>query len=134
MDEYIAIEDKIYNKLLPYYRVNYETESNIRIGPYNYDIILKSRYINVRADLILEVKYYKIQLIYNNLLDTTLQFFQAINHYENNLQRRAIPILIFVYVADIEKEKILEFKENLIHNSQEMGKKIRVKFFKKKMK
>jgi hypothetical protein len=130
VDKYIAIENKIYKKLLPYYRVNYETISNIRIGLYNYDIILKSRYIKVRADLILEVKYYKTQLIYNRLFDATMQFFQAINHYENNLQRRAIPILIFVYETDGEKEKISEYKEKLIAYSQEMGKKIRVKFFK----
>ena len=127
--KYIAIEDKVYKKLLPYYSVNYEMISNIRIGPYNYDIILKSKYIKVRADLIVEVKYYKVQMIYNRLLDSTMQFLRAINHYENNLQRSVIPILIFVYVTNSEKERILEHKEKLIAYSQEIGKKIRVKFF-----
>ena len=45
--KYISIEDRIYSKLLPYYQVNYNTSNNIRIGPYNYDIMLKSKFINV---------------------------------------------------------------------------------------
>jgi len=128
--KYIEIEDKVYKKLLPYYTVNYDAVSNVRIGMYNYDIILKSKYIMVRADLILEVKYFKAQLIYNKLFNSTVQLLQSVNHYENNLQRSTIPILIFVYAIDSENEKVLEYKEKLITYSQKMGKIIRVKFFK----
>ena len=108
--QYIQIEDSIYMKLSRHYAVNYIVEQNIRIDRYNFDIILKSKYINKRSDIILEIKYYKQKTTNIQLLSATRLFLMSISHYEQALQRpQIIPILVIIFDSN---EVLNELKDS----------------------
>lgn len=129
VQEYIQIEDRVYSKLLPYYQANYDVSQNIRMGNFDYDVILKSKNINVRADIIFEIKYSKGKILFGKLLQFTRWFILSINQYENTLQRRVIPILVIIHQGEINDELLSDYKEKLKNYSLENGRSIRIKFF-----
>jgi hypothetical protein len=113
VETYLNIENSIYLKLSQFYKVNYDTTRDIRIGQFTYDIIVKSKFIEQREDIILEVKYYYRNPGYTRTLDALNRLLLAVNHYESTQRRNATPILIFVLNPEIDKTKFLEHKFKL---------------------
>lgn len=112
--QYIQIEDSIYVKLSRNYAVNYIVEQNIRIDRYNFDIILKSKYINKRSDIVFEIKYYKQKTTNAQLLSATRSFLMSISHYEQALQRpRVIPILVIVFDSNEVLNELKDYKQKM---------------------
>jgi hypothetical protein len=114
IQQYIQIEDSIYLKLSRRYAVNYIVEQNIRIDRYNFDIILKSKYINKRSDIILEIKYFKQKITNIQLLSVTRLFLMSISHYEQALQRpQIIPILVIVFDSNEVLNELKDSKQKM---------------------
>jgi hypothetical protein len=130
VQKYIDIENLIYNKFALFYTVNYSSLQNIRIGKHIYDIILKSKFPNKREDIILDIKYFERQVNEITLLGLISKFIMSINNYEGTQQRGATPIFIVIIHDDLDFEKYLEIKENLIKNTTIARPDLRIKFFK----
>lgn len=110
VQKYINI---IYLKLSQYYQVNYLTSQNIRIGRYNYDVILKSKFLEKREDIVLEIKYIAKILNPGKLLDSVTRFLFAINHYENSQQRQVTPVFLFIINESIDFNQVVEERRKL---------------------
>jgi len=130
VEDYIQIENLIYLKLAPYLASNYATSQDIRIGRFNYDIIIKSRYLEKRGDLILEIKYINKEVSYNQLYESILNFLLAIVYYESTQNRgNVIPIIIFILNHSITFEELSEYKLRLTNDFKEIRYNLRIKFF-----
>lgn len=133
IQKYLNIENLIYFKISEHYRVNYINSQNIKIGTYNYDILMKSRNIEVRGDIILEIKYISNQLNYGQFMYHINTFLSSISHYETTQmsQKRVTPIIIFV----LEGEKIAtanSYKEKLRSYGKELRNNLRINFIDEK--
>ncbi|MCE9539119.1 MAG: hypothetical protein K8R85_07865 [Bacteroidetes bacterium] len=129
VQKYIDIENLVYLKLAPYYKVNYETFQNIRIGRSTYDVILKSKYIEKREDLILEIKYFDKLASYNRLLESINRFLLSIDNYENTQKRKVTPIILLIFSA-LDSNQAEDQKTKLKTYLTEIRPDLRIKFFK----
>jgi hypothetical protein len=129
VQKYIDIENLVYLKLAPYYKVNYETSQNIRIGQSTYDIILKSKYIEKRGDLILEIKYFDKLPTYGRLLESINKFLLGINNYENTQKRKVTPVILLIFSA-LDNNQAEDQKAKLKNYLTEIRPDLRIKFFK----
>ena len=129
VQKYIEIENLVYLKLSPYYKVNYETSQDIRIGKFTYDIILKSKYIEKREDLVLEIKYFDKLPQYSRLLESINRFLLAINNYENTQERKVTPVILLIF-SSLDNNQAEDQKAKLKTYFAEIRPDMRVKFFK----
>lgn len=127
--KYIDIENLVYLKLSPYYKVNYDTSQNIRIGQFTYDIILKSKYIEKRGDLVLEIKYFDKLPPYNRLLESINRFLLGINNYENTQKRKVTPVIILIF-SSLDYNQAEDQKVKLKTYLTEIRPDLRINFFK----
>lgn len=130
VQKYINIENSVYLKLAAYAKVNYETSNDIRIGRYNYDVIIKSKYIDKRSDLIIEVKYYDKISLYNKPRIDIDQFLLAVINYEKTQEREVIPIIMFVFDDKLNLNEFDAIKEKLIDYSNNVRPNLRIKVLK----
>jgi hypothetical protein len=129
VQKYIDIENLVYLKLSTYYKVNYDTSQNIRIGQFTYDIILKSKYAEKRVDLVLEVKYFDKLPPYNRLLESINRFLLGINNYENTQKRKVTPVIILIF-SSLDYNQAEDQKSKLKTYLTEIRPDLRIKFFK----
>ncbi len=129
VQKYIDIENLVFLKLAPYYKVNYETSQNIRINQFNYDIILKSKYIERREDLILEVKYFDKLPPYKRLLEAINRLLLGINNYENTQGRKVTPVMLLIF-SSLDHKQAEDQKTRLKAYLTEIRPDLRIKFFK----
>lgn len=129
VQKYLDIENLIYLKLAPYYKVNYETSQDMRIGQFTYDIILKSKYIEKREDLILEIKYFDKLPPHNRLLESINRFLLGINNYENTQKRKVTPVILLIFGA-LDNNQANDQKAKLKAYLTEIRPDLRIKFFK----
>lgn len=125
--KYINLENLIYFKLAPYYTVNYVTKQNLRIGKFEYDIILESKYLEKRGDLILEIKYYNKRPSLNQLTELANNFLFSVNHYEQTQQRQVTPVIIVIVADNSMPEQNL--KDELQKYVDSVRNNLRVNFF-----
>jgi hypothetical protein len=120
--KYIEIEERIYLKLSNYYTTNYITQHNIRIGQFEYDIILKSKFIQKRVDLILEIKYFKNKVSQERFMNLTRQFLMAITNYEQTqLRYGVIPILLLVFDSETTMQEADTYRLKMFELAQSNG-------------
>ena len=129
IDSYIQIENSIFLQLSQNFKTNYTPSQNVRIGSFEYDIILKSKALTQYKDRIIEIKFFKNQLTYSNIKDAATKLILACNHYEENFKRRTFAILIIVYSEEEFDETVKKYKKDIlgIHNIKsinEEGKKV----------
>jgi hypothetical protein len=129
IDSYIQIENAIFLQLSQNYKNNYTASQNVRIGNYEYDIILKSKDLTQYKDRIIEIKFFKNRLTYSNIKDATTKLILACNHYEENFKRRTFAVLIIVYSEQEYDETIKKYKKDIELYGTELGKPLKVNFF-----
>lgn len=132
VQNYLNIENLIYLKISDYYNVNYINRQNIKIGKFNYDIIMESKHIQRRGDLIIEIKYISKADSYSKFIDSINQFLFAINHYENTQQRRVTPIIIFVLSKNVLESDLDQIKIRLKDYSNSVRENLRIKTIEEK--
>ncbi|MFH6951371.1 hypothetical protein ACHRV6_22980 [Flavobacterium sp. FlaQc-51] len=131
VDNYIQIENSIFSKLSDAYKSNYIASQNVKIGSDYYDIILKSKNLNVYRDRIIEIKFFNKHLSLEQLEDATRQLIISSKNYESSFKRRAISILIVIYDQNEYDESLKLFRKQIFQYSKEAGKVIRINFFSK---
>ena len=129
IDSYIQIENSIFLQLSQNFITNYTPSQNVRIGSFEYDIILKSKALTQYKDRIIEIKFFKNQLTYSNIKDAATKLILACNHYEENFKRRTFAILIIVYSEEEFDETVKKYKKDIEIYGTELGKPLRVNFF-----
>lgn len=129
IDSYIQIENSIFLQLSQNFKTNYTPSQNVRIGSFEYDIILKSKDLTQYKDRIIEIKFFKNQLTYSNIKDAATKLILACNHYEENFKRRTFAILIIVYSEEEFDETVKKYKKDIEIYGTELGKPLRVNFF-----
>lgn len=129
IDSYIQIENSIFLQLSQNFKTNYTPSQNVRIGSFEYDIILKSKDLTQYKDRIIEIKFFKNQLTYSNIKDAATKLILACNHYEENFKRRTFAILIIVYTEDEFDETVKKYKKDIEIYGTELGKPLKVNFF-----
>lgn len=132
VQNYLNIENLIYLKISNYYSVNYINRQNIKIGKFNYDIIMESKQIQRRGDLIIEIKYISKADSYSKFIDSINQFLLSINHYENTQQRRVTPIIIFVLNKNVLESDLDQIKIRLKDYSNSVRGNLRIKTIEEK--
>jgi len=129
VDTYIQIEDTIFLQLTQTYKSTYIPSHNIRIGDFDYDIILKSKDPSINKDKIIEIKFFKHQLTYELIKDAVTKLVFSCNHYEESFKRRTTPILIVIYSGKEFDESIKQYKKRLEAYGIELHKPLKVNFF-----
>jgi len=129
IDNYIQIENSIFLQLSQNYKTNYIASQNVRIGDSNFDIILKSKDRVQYKDRIVEIKFFKKQLTYEQIKDAATKLIFACNQYESNFKRRTFPALIIIYTEPEYDETIKQFKKKIELYGNELVKPIKVNFF-----
>lgn len=130
IQKYIDVENHIGLKLAEFYKVNYVTSQNIRIGDYQYDVILKSKIIEKREDLLIEIKLLNAAPDKARLIEIINLFVLGANYYELTQKRRATPILILILETGLdypEPEAITRAMNSYIN---EIKPNLRLKIFK----
>lgn len=130
IDNYIKIENQIYLQLEQGYKNRFALSQNIKIGDYNYDIILKSKNIETDNDRIVEIKFHKNVLTLDNLKDSTTQLVLSSKNYDATFKRRTLPFLIIIYSENEFDLNLKEYKMKLQDYAMTLGKTVRVKFIK----
>ncbi|MHB1146394.1 MAG: hypothetical protein ACYC01_02235 [Lutibacter sp.] len=129
IDNYIQIENSIFLQLSTNYKANYTASQNVRIADSNFDIILKSKDQTQYKDRIVEIKFFKKQLTYEQIKDAATKLIFACNQYETNFKRRTYPVLIIIYTELEFDETIKQFKNKIELYGKELVKPIKVNFF-----
>ena len=129
IDSYIQIENSIFLQFSQNYKTNFIPSQNIRIGSFEYDIILKSKDVTQYKDRIIEIKFFKNQLTYSNIKDAATKLILACNHYEENFKRRTLAVLIIVYNEQEFDETIKKYKKDIELYGTDLGKPLKVNFF-----
>lgn len=129
IDNYIQIENSIFLQLSTNYKTNYIASQNVRIADSNFDIILKSKDQTQYKDRIVEIKFFKKQLTYEQIKDAATKLIFACNQYETNFKRRTYPVLIIIYTEPEYDETIKQFKKKIELYGNELVKPIKVNFF-----
>lgn len=130
IDNYIKIENQIYLQLNQAYKSRFTLSQNIKIGDYNYDIILKSRSLETDNDRIVEIKFHKTMLTIENLKDAATQLVLSAKNYEFTFKRRTLPFLIIIYSENEFDLNLKDYKIKIQEYSKTLGKTLRVKFVK----
>lgn len=130
IDNYIKIENQIYLQLNQAYKSRFTLSQNIKIGDYNYDIILKSRSLETDNDRIVEIKFHKTMLTIDNLKDAATQLVLSAKNYEFTFKRRTLPFLIIIYSENEFDLNLKDYKIKIQEYSKTLGKTLRVKFVK----
>jgi hypothetical protein len=112
ISKYIEVENSLYLKIVQHYKTNYSTSKDIRLGQFTYDVILKSKYLEKRGDVILEIKLYNELPPKGQLLETAKKFILSINHYENTQRRMVMPVMAVV-VETLDPQKASALKAEL---------------------
>jgi hypothetical protein len=129
IDAYIQIENSIFLQFTQSYKTNYIASQNVRIGNFEYDIILKSKDLTLYKDKIIEIKFFKNRITYETIKDAATKLILACNYYEENFKRRTSPILIIIYSENEFDETIKQYKRNLELYGTELGKPLKVNLF-----
>ncbi|MCW8897846.1 MAG: hypothetical protein OQJ96_09405 [Flavobacteriales bacterium] len=132
VQNYLDIENLIYLKISNYYTVNYINRQNIKIGKFNYDIIMESKHIQKRGDLIIEIKYITNADTYSKFIDSINQFLFAVNHYESTQERSVIPIIVFVLNEKTNESNLEPIKTKLKRYSSNIRGNLRLKIIEEK--
>lgn len=128
IDDYINIENQIYLQLSEFYKSSYIPSQNVKIGDYNYDIILKSKDPFKNSDRIIEIKFFKGKLTLENLKDATTQLILASKYYDTSFKRRTVPFLIVLYSDNEFDLALREFKRKLEEYGKTLSKILKVNF------
>lgn len=132
IESYIQIENSIYLQLSEHYKFNFKASQNVKIGEFNYDIILKSKDTQKFRDKIIEIKFYKSRLSFETIKEAALKLIESCNKYERNFARRTYPHLIVIYNEVEFDEQIKKYKSELENFGKELGKPLKLKFLEKK--
>lgn len=132
VQNYLDIENLIYLKISNYYTVNYINRQNIKIGKFNYDIIMESKHIQKRGDLIIEIKYITNADTYSKFIDSINQFLFAVNHYESTQERSVIPIIVFVLNEKTNESNLEPIKTKLKRYSSNIRGNLRLRIIEEK--
>jgi hypothetical protein len=131
IDSYIQIENSIFLQLSENYKGRYVPTQNVRIGNFEYDIILKSKDLTQYKDRIVEIRFFKNTLTYSNVKDAATKLILACNHYQDNFKRRTFGILIIVYSEKEYDETLKKYKRDIEQYATELGKPLKANFFDK---
>lgn len=132
INEYINIENQIYLQLSEFYRANFTPSQNVKIGEYNYDIILKSRDILKYTDRIVEIKFFKNKLTLENIKDAATQLILASKHYTISFKRRTVPFLVVIYSDNEFDLELKDFKRKIEGYAKTLSKPLIVNFIDRK--
>lgn len=133
IDKYIYLENLIYKKLSNSFKTSHVPNQNIRIGDYNYDIILKSRDFTMNADRIVEIKLYNQQLTFELLNDPINRLIRISKDYRSKFKRTTKVFLIVVYEHNEFDENLKLLRRKLMDYTQSEGVMLRVSFIPKSM-
>lgn len=130
IDRYLNIENQIYLQLNAAYKNRFTLNQNIRIGDFNYDVIMKSNDRTIDNDRIVEFKFYPNILTLENLIDAATQLVISSKSYEVAFKRRTIPFLIIIYSQNEYDLNLKQYKTKIQEYSKTLGKIIRITFVK----
>ena len=132
IDTYIQVENSIYLQLKEHFKVSYQASQNVKIGDFTYDIILKSKdLLKSPRDRVVEIKFFKNRLTYENVKDAATKLILACSHYEESFRRKTAPLLIIIYNDSEYDETVKLFKKKIELYGTELGKQLKVNFFDK---
>lgn len=129
IDSYIQIENSIFLQLSENLKTRYVPTQNVRIGNFDYDIILKSKDLNSYRDRIVEIKFFKNSLTYSNIKDAATKLILACNHYQDSFKRKTLGILIIVHTEKEYDETLKKYKRDIEQYATELGKPLKANFF-----
>lgn len=130
IDRYLNIENQIYLQLNAAYKNRFTLNQNIKIGDFNYDVIMKSKDRTVDNDRIVEFKFYPNILTLENLMDAATQLVMSSKSYEIAFKRRTLPFLIIIYSQNEYDLNLKQYKTKIQEYSKTLGKIIRISFVK----
>lgn len=128
IDRYLNIENQIYLQLNAAYKNRFTLNQNIKIGDFNYDVIMKSRDRAIDNDRIVEFKFYPNILTLENLINATTQLVMSSKNYEVAFKRRTLPFLIIIYSQNEYDLNLKQYKTKIQEYSKTLGKIIRITF------
>jgi hypothetical protein len=131
IDSYIQVEDSIFLQVSQNFKSNYIASQNVRIGNYEYDIILKSKDLSLYKDRIIEIKFFKNRMTISSIQEAATKLILACNHYEENFKRKTFATLIIVYSETEYDETLKKYKTDIQKYATELGKIFRINFFDK---
>jgi hypothetical protein len=107
---YMKIEQSIYQLFQNLKSPNFDIHSEQKLGNRFYiDLLLKAK-SNKFSDRIIEIKYFKNQLLISSIQKSIYQLNTYISYYKENTNKQVIPILLIVYRKDnINEERILHY-------------------------
>ena len=129
VDNYIQIENSIFLQISQGFKSNFISSQNVRIGSFQYDIIMKSKDSVNNKDRIIEIKFYKNRMTIENIRVAVTNLIFSCKHYETSFKRHTIAILIIVYTEKEFDETIKKYKREVQQFATETGKLLIVNFF-----
>lgn len=130
IDNYLNIENRIYLQLSEYYKREFSPSQNIKIGHFNYDVILKSKDISLRSDKIVEIKFYKNTITLENLKEASIQLALSAKNYDKTFRRRSLATLMVIYSGNEYDLNLEKYRMSIREYSKTLGKIVNVKFIK----
>ncbi|TRX06186.1 hypothetical protein [Flavobacterium gawalongense] len=130
IDNYLNIENRIYSQLSEYYKKEYSPFQNIKIGDFNYDVILKSKDILQKSDRIIEIRFYKNSILLESLKDAGTQLALSAKNYDKTFRRRSSSILLVIYSGNEYDLNLENYRKTIREYCKTLGKIVNVKFIK----
>lgn len=131
IDKYIEIENKVFSNISLNYSTNYQIFHNVKIENSEYDIILRSNKSDLTSDKIIEIKYYKNDIILSNLQNSLFNLITKSKLYTQVLKKKCAGVLLIIYDKDELPDKLLRFKIDLQKIGKENGLGVRTQFIKR---
>ncbi|WP_339921033.1 hypothetical protein [uncultured Flavobacterium sp.] len=128
IDNYLNIENRIYLQLAEFYKREYSPSQNIKIGNFNYDVILKSKDISLRSDKIIEIKFYKNTISIENLKEAATQLTLSSKYYEKTFKRRSAPTLLVIYSGNEYPLSLYQYRKTIREYCKTLNKLVNIKF------
>ncbi len=129
IESYIQIENSIFLQLSENFKLNFNCSQNVKIGKFDYDIIMKSKDLTKAKDRIIEIKLFKNRLSYTNIKEAATNLIFASKHYEESFKRRNIAVLIIIYSEQEFDETIKKYKREIETYGADLGKILKTNFF-----
>lgn len=131
VNNYLAIENEIFANINLNYSQNFQIFHNVKIDNFEYDIVLKSKNIELRFDKIVEIKYYKRDINLSILQNALLELIKKCKGYSTELKKKSSGILLVIYDTNELPDKLLKYKIQLQKTGKENGVQTRVQFIRR---
>jgi len=126
IEKYISIENKIYTQLKEKFKTNFTANQNVRINNIYYDIVFKSKDLQIYKDRIVEIKYFDNFLDYDKIKIYADKLIASTQDYERLFKRKSLSILIIVYSQNEYSETISKYKKDIEEYTKKLGRILKI--------